>query len=116
MPNGEVTLVYLEVDEGLRSEQKHQIQSHFRSIKTISLTEGETDQLISDANDDKSGRYSSQEDATASSTFTSANENVATVTNDGFITAVGAGETIITVTNGDFTATVAVTVEAVPVV
>ncbi|MCM3744140.1 S8 family serine peptidase [Sporosarcina luteola] len=78
----------------------------------VDLTVGKTDQLIVTKTTTTADGKRSEEDVTASSTFASSNENVATVTN-GTITAVGAGETAITITNGEFTATVLVTVEAV---
>ncbi len=77
----------------------------------VTLNVGETDQLTVTKTTTVDGNQT-EEDVTASSTFTSSDENVASVTN-GTITAVGAGETAITVTNGDFTATVAVTVTSV---
>lgn len=78
----------------------------------VALNVGETDQLIVTKTTTTADGTQTEEDVTATSTFASANENVATVYN-GTITAVGAGETAITVTNGDFIATVAVTVATV---
>ncbi|WP_082713576.1 S8 family serine peptidase [Sporosarcina koreensis] len=119
MPNGEVTLVYLEVTGApVQPEQPQEPETPdtitFAVNKDrISLLEGETDQLtVTQTTTKADGTFVGDNDATASSTFTSANEHVATVAN-GIITATGAGETEITVTNSDFTATVSVTVTAV---
>lgn len=118
MPNGDVTLVYLEVTGNVEEpEQPEQpdIITFTVNKNQVSLIEGETDQLtVTQTTTKADGTFVGEEDATSSSTFTSANENVATVAH-GFITATGAGVTDITVTNGDFTETVSVTVEASPV-
>ncbi|GEN81771.1 hypothetical protein SLU01_00830 [Sporosarcina luteola] len=118
MPNGDVTLVYLEVmgapEQPEQPEEPETPDTITFAVNKqhVALVEGETDQLAVTQTTTKADGTSSDEDVTAASTFTSSNENVATIA-DGFITATGAGETEITVTNGEFIATVTVTVTAV---
>ncbi|WOV88030.1 S8 family serine peptidase [Sporosarcina oncorhynchi] len=125
LPDGEVTLVYLEVTgEPAQPEQPEQPAEPetpevpdtitFTVNKDqVALTVGDSDQLTVKQTITKADGTSSDEIVTATSTFTSNDEAVATVAN-GIITAVGPGQTAITVTNGDFTATVSVTVAAIP--
>ncbi len=71
---------------------------------TIDIMTGETKQLtVTDNNGN---------DITSESSYTSDNESVATVDENGLVTAVGVGETEITVSYEDITETVSVTVEA----
>ncbi|MGN7385560.1 S8 family serine peptidase [Sporosarcina sp. SAFN-015] len=113
MPNGDVTLVYLEVTGKVEEPEQPDTITFAVNKNHVSLIAGETDQLtVTQTTTKADGTFVGEEDATLTSTFTSANENVATVAN-GTITAIGAGETDITVTNGDYTSTVTVVVTAV---
>ena len=114
MPNGEVTLVYLEVTGAPAQPETPDTITFAVNKQHVALVEGETNQLAVTQTTTKADGTSSDEDVTTASTFTSSNENVATV-DKGFITATGAGEAAITVTNGEFTETVTVTVSAVEV-
>ncbi|MBD7984606.1 S8 family serine peptidase [Sporosarcina sp. Sa2YVA2] len=118
MPNGDVTLVYLEVT-GTPEEPEQPVEPEQPDTITfavnkndIALNVGESDQLTVTQTTTKADGTSTEQDVTATSTFTSNDEAVATVTN-GTITAVGPGQTAITVTNGDFTATISVDVVAI---
>lgn len=115
MPNGDVTLVYLEVT-GTPEEPEQPVEPEQPDTTTfavnkndIALNVGDTDQLTVTQTTTKQDGTSTEQDVTATSTFTSNDEAVATAIN-GTITAVGPGQTAITISNGDFTATVQVEV------
>ena len=82
--------------------------------ENLSLTVGDTEQLIVTETTTAADGTVSEEDVTADATFESANDAVANVQN-GNVTAVDAGNTEITVSYEEFTATIAVEVEAVEV-
>ncbi|WP_127491726.1 Ig-like domain-containing protein [Paenibacillus glycanilyticus] len=78
-----------------------------------SLIVGQTQQLTVTGNY-LTGGLPSVVDVTNSSAYVSSDEDVATVSSAGLITAVGIGSATVTVTNGAFTSTVDVTVTAAP--
>ena len=80
--------------------------------ENLSLTVGDTEQLIVTETTTAADGTVSEEDVTADATFESANDAVATVQN-GNVTAVDAGNTEIAVSYEEFTATIAVEVAAV---
>lgn len=77
------------------------------SQKTATIKVGATKQVTVSADPTNASDASAVVSAT---TFSSSNEAVATVTNDGTITGVAVGSATITATSGAFTAGVAVTV------
>lgn len=77
------------------------------SQKTATIKVGATKQVTVSADPTNASDASAVVSAT---TFSSSNEAVATVTNDGSITGVAVGSATITATSGAFTAGVAVTV------
>ncbi|WP_202944922.1 Ig-like domain-containing protein [Leuconostoc sp. C2] len=77
------------------------------SQKTATIKVGATKQVTVSAEPTNASDAGTVVSAT---TFSSSNESVATVTNDGTIAAVAAGSATITATSGAFTAGVAVTV------
>lgn len=77
------------------------------SQKTATIKVGATKQVTVSANPTNASDASAVVSVT---TFSSSNEDVATVTNDGNITGVTVGSATITATSGSFTAGVAVTV------
>lgn len=79
--------------------------------ESLSLTVGDTEQLIVTETTTAADGTVSEEDVTADATFVSSDDAVATVQN-GNVTAVDAGNTEIAVSYEDFNATIAVEVEA----
>lgn len=77
------------------------------SQKTATIKVGATKQVTISADPTNASDASAVVSAT---TFSSSDEAVATVTNDGTITGVAAGSATITATSGEFTTEVAVTV------
>lgn len=77
------------------------------SQKTATIKVGATKQVTVSANP---ANASDASDVVSATTYSSGDEAVATVTNDGTITGVAVGSTNITATSGTFTAEVAVTV------
>lgn len=77
------------------------------SQKTATIKVGATKQVTAAANPTNASDASAVVSAT---TFSSSDEAVATVTNDGTITGVAVGSATITATSGTFTAGVAVSV------
>lgn len=77
------------------------------SQKTATIKAGATKQVTASADPVNASDASA---AVSATTFSSSDDAVATVTNDGTITGVAIGSVTITATSGSFTAEVAVTV------